>query len=471
MTGHRPGRSGPSPLDVSAPAPTLRTVPSLPTAPTAAPARRIAAAAATALRPVFGLGALARVLYALLALPLGLLLLALVPVGLLLGVLLSWTAPGLWLLALTVRGALAAGALNRALTRWLLDETIEPPPHPAGPRAGARRRALLRSRAGWRAVGWCLSGWALALPPLVAVVAGYVYGLLLLAHPVLRHWNVRTVREPDGTVRHVALEIADISFDPWPRFLVPMAAGALLLAAAPLLLRWAFRPYRWAARAWLGPSAADLRIRALEESRALAVTDSAATLRRLERDLHDGTQARLVGLGMHLTLLRELLDSGAGPERLGTVLDTARENAHSAVVELRDLVKGIHPPVLDQGLDAALSTLLASAPLPAELTCALPRRPGRPVEAIAYFCAAELVANAVKHSGAQKLAVDVRLDAEQLVLTVRDDGRGGAVVGAGSGLSGLRARAGTVDGTLECASPPGGPTVVTVRLPASGLRK
>jgi signal transduction histidine kinase len=203
----------------------------------------------------------------------------------------------------------------------------------------------------------------------------------------------------------------------------------------------------------------------LEETRAQAVADAVATLRRIERDLHDGTQARLVGLGMHLTLIRELVTTQADPARVLAVIDTARHSAKAAIGDLRSLVRGIHPPVLDQGLDAALATLAAASALPVALTVEVGTRPSPAIESIAYFCAAELLANAAKHSGADRATVDVRRKDDLLWLAVSDNGHGGAMPGCGSGLAGLLARIRSVDGTLDVASPSGGPTVVTITLP------
>ncbi|MEV0374745.1 sensor domain-containing protein [Streptomyces sp. NPDC050636] len=425
---------------------------------------------------------LAAVLHTLLAAPLALLGAVLVPTGLAVGAVLSWTALGPWLIALTVRGALALGDLQRALAQALLGEAIEPAARRRGPGAFGWRRAVLGDRAGWRAVGCVLLAPLTAVPPLLAVLVGYVYGLLAVAHPVLRHWNYVTLRRHDGSVHQVSLQIHGVQLDTWPRWLVVVAAGALLLLLAPWLVRRAGAPHRMLLRALLGPNATDARIRTLEETRAHAVDDAAATLRRIERDLHDGTQARLVGLGMHLTLIRELITKDAGRDQLLKVVETAQGNAKQAVVDLRHLVRGIHPPVLDQGLESALATLAADAPLPVGLGADIRQRPSPALESIAYFCAAELLANAVKHSGAARVDIEVRTegvavrtdDAEvrtdagpptALSLSVRDDGRGGAKVGAGSGLTGLRARIRTVDGTLTCDSPDGGPTVVAVRLP------
>ncbi|MEV0226365.1 sensor domain-containing protein [Streptomyces sp. NPDC050704] len=418
----------------------------------------------TPLTAAFTPRALAALLYAVIAFPLALVGCVLILVGLLVGGALSVTTLGLWMLALTVRGALALGALQRALARRLLGLDIEEPPTPSAQGVLGRRRALLLGRAGWRAVGHALAAPVTAALGYVVVLGAYVYGVLFTLHPLLKRWNYTTVRDGDS-VRHVTLEVLGVQLDSWPRWLIPVAAGLVLLAAAPRLLRYALGPHRSLLVALLGPDAADRRIRALEETRAQAVDDAAATLRRIERDLHDGTQARLVGLAMHLTMIRELIGAEADRDRLLAVVDTARGNAKQAITDLRHLVKGIHPPVLDQGLDTALGTLAADSALPVEVVTDIRARPTPAVESIAYFCAAELLANAAKHSGAPHATVTVTARDGLLRLTVRDDGRGGAAIGAGSGLTGLLARVRTVDGTLTCDSPAGGPTVVTVELP------
>jgi signal transduction histidine kinase len=413
----------------------------------------------------FGRKALAAVLYGLISFPLALVGLVLTLAGLAVGGALSVTTLGLWLVAGTVRGALALGHLQRRLARGLLGLEIEEPRPPEGSGILAWRRAVLADRSGWRAVACALATPLTAVFGFVAVVIGYAYGVLLTLHPLFKRWNYHTVRASDGTERHVSLEFFGFQVDSWPRWLIPVALGLLLLAAAPWLLRYALGPHRSLLTVLLGPDAADRRIRALEETRAQAVDDAAATLRRIERDLHDGTQARLVGLAMHLTMIRELIGTGASARQLLTVVDTAQGNATQAIADLRHLVKGIHPPALDQGLDTALATLAADSALPVEVTTDITGRPSPAVESIAYFCAAELLANATKHSGATGATVTVTARDGLLRLSVGDDGRGGAVIGAGSGLTGLLARARTVDGTLTCDSPRGGPTVVTVQLP------
>ncbi|GAA2985338.1 hypothetical protein [Streptosporangium longisporum] len=242
---------------------------------------------------------------------------------------------------------------------------------------------------------------------------------------------------------------------------------------------------RWIARSLLGPTRGALRIRALEETRTRAVDDAAAELRRIERDLHDGTAARLVTLAMTLGMAQEDLTHAAHAahtphdgsdgngqsdgrehlERARALIDGAHRNAKDTLTELRELIHGIHPAALDKGLEVALATLAARNPLPVTVRADLPQRPSPAVESIVFFCTAELPANVVKHSGARRAHVEVRAHRGLLRLLVRDDGTGGAVTGAGTGLSGLAGRIGVVDGTITVHSPHGGPTVVTVELP------
>jgi signal transduction histidine kinase len=221
-------------------------------------------------------------------------------------------------------------------------------------------------------------------------------------------------------------------------------------------------------RGLLGPGRLAQRVRDLEQTRTRAVEDTAALLRRLERDLHDGTQMRLAALAMNLGRAKEQLGDHGDPADLARareLVDTAHRSAKDALVELRDLARGIHPPVLDNGLADALATLAAGSAIPARLVTDIPVRPSPAIETIGYFCAAELLANAAKHSGANTVTVLAAQHDGVLRLCVVDDGVGGADPGRGSGLSGLAGRVRTVDGRLDIASPPGGPTRITVELP------
>jgi signal transduction histidine kinase len=219
------------------------------------------------------------------------------------------------------------------------------------------------------------------------------------------------------------------------------------------------------------------RVRELEQSRAHVVDDSAARLRRIERDLHDGAQAQMVAVAMKLGLAREKLGgtisgtSFAGTaqadlERVLELVDAAHRGAKNAITELRDLARGIHPPALDHGLGAALATLAARSEVPVELVVDLPERPSAAIETIAYFCAAELLTNVAKHSGARHATLEAVHVPGLLRMRVSDDGRGAARLEERGGLAGLADRVRTVDGRLQISSPPGGPTLVVVELPS-----
>jgi signal transduction histidine kinase len=206
------------------------------------------------------------------------------------------------------------------------------------------------------------------------------------------------------------------------------------------------------------------RARELQEQRARAVDEAAARLRRIERDLHDGAQVRLAALAMSLGEIKENMEQAPGDDRVLGLVSAAHQNAKDTLAELRDLARGIHPPVLDRGLGPALAILAATSAIPARLSAAITERPSPAIEAMAYFCVAELLANAAKHSGASQLTIGLREDTG-LVVTVADDGDGGARLVPGGGLAGLLERVRTVDGRLGLDSPPGGPTLVTVELP------
>ncbi|HEX8008978.1 MAG TPA: sensor domain-containing protein, partial [Trebonia sp.] len=244
--------------------------------------------------------------------------------------------------------------------------------------------------------------------------------------------------------------------------------GAALLFTGPALLHGITNADRWLIRGLLGPSSPAERIRALEESRAIAVDDAAARLRSIERDLHDGAQAQLVALSMKLGLAREKL-TGAAPAdmaRVTQLVEDAQRSALEAIMELRTLARGIHPPVLDKGLADALATLATRSAVPVELITDIPERPSDAIETIAYFSAAELLTNAAKHSGARHATLEAVHVPGLLRVRVTDDGCGGAYPAPNGGLRGLADRVRTVDGRLEIDSPRGGPTTVTVELPS-----
>src|SRR4029077_401265 len=241
--------------------------------------------------------------------------------------------------------------------------------------------------------------------------------------------------------------------------------GAVYVVAGAWVVRGINTGDRALVRGLLGPKTMGERVSELERTRTLAVEDSAAALRPVERDLHDGAQMRLAALAMNLGMGREKLDED-DDATVRELIDAAHRNAVDALGDLRDLARGIHPPVLDNGLGSALDSLAASSAIPASVTASIGPRPAPAIETIAYFCAAELIANATKHSYANQITVNISTErAGVLRLDVSDDGIGGADVTRGSGFSGLVQRVSTVDGRIDVSSPPGGPTVVTVVLP------
>ncbi|MEU8348418.1 sensor domain-containing protein [Streptomyces sp. NPDC048845] len=336
-------------------------------------------------------------------------------------------------------------------------------PAPADPREGVtglveRCVLLLKDPATWRDLLW--------LP--VDMTAGAVTALLpaaLVFYPL------------EGLVIAAGLWRA-FSGGYWYGFvpiegqasgLAAAALGAVIFAAAlyvnPLLLRLHFR----LAGAVLAPPKDVLarRVERLTETRHDAVDTSAAELRRIERDLHDGAQARLVAMGMNLGTVEALIEKD--PAQARKLLAAARASSAEALAELRDLVRGIHPPVLaERGPADAIRALALCMPLTVDVQADLPGRAEAPVEAAAYFAVSEVLTNAAKHSGADRVWVDLHHDAAagMLRMSVTDNGRGGAVTGReGGGLAGVERRLGTFDGILAVSSPAGGPTMVTMEIP------
>ena len=225
-----------------------------------------------------------------------------------------------------------------------------------------------------------------------------------------------------------------------------------------------------AARRLLGPSETIVlanRVRALSDSRAAAVEAADAERRRIERDLHDGAQQHLMSLAVHLGIARKTLKERGDvpPDAMSVVID-AHEQVKDAMAEIRDLVRGLHPAVLDdRGLDAALSGVAARSAVPVRLTVGATGPLSASVETVAYFVVSEALANVVKHSRAKQAAVDVSRRQDHLLIRVTDDGVGGADAQGGTGLTGLAQRVASVDGRLRLTSPSGGPTVLTAELP------
>ncbi|WP_411084962.1 sensor histidine kinase [Streptomyces sp. 061-3] len=333
------------------------------------------------------------------------------------GVGLSVTVIGLPLLAAGLQGARLLGRAERGRARGLLGIRIDEPSSVA---LGRHDQGFfpwlwssLKDPVGWRAV---------------------LYSFIRLP------WGVLTF-----TVTLVSLFVL------WP--VLPFTARLLTNADRAM------------ARGLLSPSdELERRIAELESDRGVVVDTAAADLRRIERDLHDGAQARLVALAMGLGLAKEKLTED--PEAAARMVDEAHGEVKVALQELRDLARGIHPAVLtDRGLDAALSAIASRCTVPVRVGVDLPGRPAEAIEGIAYFTVSELLQNVSKHSGARSASVEVWRSAERLLIRVSDDGRGGARMDGGTGMSGLAERLGAVDGLFVLDSPVGGPTTVTAELP------
>jgi signal transduction histidine kinase len=311
----------------------------------------------------------------------------------------------------------------------------------------------LRSEATWRQLGYHLvAAPALAMGALAALGA-WVAGAALALFPVYRY-----ALPPGSPVR-------DIGLKAW---IIAMVVGsvAFLLVAPSVTTAVRLLDSR-AAAALLGPNRArelERRVETLRETRAGVVDAADTERRRIERDLHDGAQQRLVSLAMNLGIAKATL-TGL-PDEAREVIADAHEEAKAALAELRHLVRGLHPAVLeDRGLDAALSGIAARMPVPVRLTVDVPQRPSPTVEAVAYFVVSEGLANISKHARASQAEVSVERTGDVLQVIVTDDGVGGADPALGTGLAGLAKRAKSVDGTFDISSPPGGPTLIAVELP------
>ncbi|WP_329135345.1 sensor domain-containing protein [Streptomyces sp. NBC_01476] len=332
-----------------------------------------------------------------------------------LGAGLSVTVIGLPLLALGLMGCRLLGGVERARARALLGVHVEEP------------RPLRPGTMGF--LPWL---WASLKDPVA-----------------WRHALYFAIRLPWGIVT----------------FTVTLVGLFVLWPVLPFLARAMSTVDRTLVRGLLQPSdELERRIAELESDRGVVVDHAAADLRRIERDLHDGAQARLVALAMDLGLAKEKLLED--PEAAAKMVGEAHGEVKIALQELRDLARGIHPAILtDRGLDAALSSVASRCTVRVAVTVDLPARPAEAIEGIAYFTVSELLQNVSKHSQARSASVDVWRAGDRLMLQVRDDGRGGADVGSGSGLAGLAERLDSVDGLFVVASPAGGPTTVTAELP------
>jgi signal transduction histidine kinase len=332
---------------------------------------------------------------------------------------------------------------------------------PTQPGAVARLRTWFGDPATWRDLAWVL------VNAVLGFVLNLVSAVLFLGTVFYLIYPFLVFVTPDGVFdRPVGFHVNTFTsiFVAWPAALLFgvlwLRFGTALLQANALLTRSLLGPTESARLA--------LRVQELAETRAETVDTQAAELRRIERDLHDGAQARLAALSMNLGMAEELVERD--PASAQQLLTEARESATQALTELRDLVRGIHPPVLaDRGLEGAVRALALACPLKVEVRIALPGRPPAPVESAAYFAVAEALANIVKHSAATEAWIELGYEnshgQEGLHMIVGDDGIGGAVVNPGGGLHGIQRRLAAFDGTLTVSSPGGGPTTVVMELP------
>jgi signal transduction histidine kinase len=387
------------------------------------------------------------------------------------GVALVVTFVGLFIVAAAIRGARGIAGWHRGLARSLLGEKIEDPaPFVSRPGLFGWLQSALRDRTGWRSIAYILLKVPLVFFGVWFGLGTWTAALTCLTYPLFGNGNASPAEFgfPRNVLTPGYLTLGVSGF--WHGLFI-FVTGVLLTFLAPWTVRLVVYVDRWLMRILLAPDAVTERMRSLEQARAQTVDASAARLRRIERDLHDGTQAQLVALAMRLGQAKEKLavSGEVDVEGLRRLVDEAHSGAKEAIVELRDLARGIYPPVLDVGLEGALATLTARSALPAELTVTVNDRPTPAIEAIVYFCVAELLANVAQHSHASRASVSCVQHGQWLRIVVRDDGRGGAqlatVGSSSSGLPGLLERVRNVDGYLEITSPAGGPTAVTVDLP------
>ena len=382
----------------------------------------------------------------------------------------AWSAWPVWLLALGLVFGLTPELTRLQRHRLRVTAAVGIPPRPALPPPLPRRlsmsamMAMVRSPGMWREVAYhLLAGPALAVAAVVAIgmwLAGLLLTFCLAYGWVLPDDRVLARGAYPGPASHL-LRLLGLRLDVYLTL-----AGVMLLIAAPWVTAGVRALDVSAARALLGPSRAEElqhRVEHLTQTRAGVVDAADAERRRLERDLHDGTQQRLVSLAMNLGMARA---QAMTTEDARQAIAQAHEEAKAALAELRDLIRGLHPAVLeDRGLDAALSGIVARMRVPVRLTVDMPRRPPPVIEAVAYFVVSEGLANIAKHAQASQAEVVVQRAGDRLHIIISDDGVGGADPARGTGLAGLARRASSVDGTFEISSPPDGPTLLTVDLP------
>ncbi|MDI3407627.1 sensor histidine kinase [Streptomyces cavernicola] len=407
--------------------------------------------------------------YLLVGLPLSIVMFAYAVTLTALGAGLLVTFLGVPVLAAALAGCRGFGVLERARARALLGLDVAEPRPARAAKSGAAAwiGAVLKSGTSWRSLLYAVLHFPWAVFACTVAVTFWSVGWALLTYPLWR-WVFPMYAGVDGLQVYGSADGRHAFYLDSPFEIgVTAAVGLLVTLAVPWLIRALTTVDRVLVAGLLGASRLDARVVELESDRGAVSDTAAADLRRIERELHDGAQARLSGLAADLGLAKEKLSED--PEAAARLVDEAHGEVKLALQELRDLARGIHPAVLtDRGLDAALSALAARCTTPVTVNVDLPRRPAPAVEGIAYFTVSELLRNVSEHSHARTATVDVRQVEGRLLVQVGDDGRGGADPAAGTGLAGLARRLGAVDGVLDVDSPAGGPTTVTAELPWRG---
>ncbi|MFG2403304.1 sensor histidine kinase [Streptomyces brevispora] len=405
--------------------------------------------------------------YLLLSLPISVVLFsfAITMVSLSAGLLITFL--GIPVLAAGLSVCRGFGTMERARARGLLKLDV-PAPAPVRGRTGGLMSwvgAVLKSGVSWRHLLYSVLHFPWAVFAFCVSLTLWSWGWAALTYP-LWHWvfpthvGVSGIQLYGDATHQVYL---DSTFD----LGATSAMGLVIVLITPWIIRGLASVDRLMVAGLLSPSRLAARVTELESDRGVVVDTAAADLRRIERDLHDGAQARLVALAMDLGLAKEKLTND--PEAAALMVDEAHGEVKVVLQELRDLARGIHPAVLtDRGLDAALSAIASRCTVPVTVEVDLASRPAQAIEGIAYFTVSELLQNVSKHSGARTASVDVWRTADRLLLQVTDDGRGGADLTSGSGLAGLTERLDAVDGVLVVESPVGGPTKITAELPWRG---
>jgi signal transduction histidine kinase len=410
--------------------------------------------------------------YLLLSLPISSVLFVYAITTISLGAGLLITFLGVPLLAAGLAGCRGFGGMERARARALLGIKVGDP-EPVRGRGNSRQKglmpwvgAVLKSGVSWRHLLYTLLHFPWALFAFIVSVTFWVTGWSLFLYP-LWQWVFPADLGQSGIAVYSDGSDGGVYLDNPLEIGITSAIGLVFVLASPWLIRGLTSVDKLLVVGLLGPSRLASRVSELESDRGVVVDTAAADLRRIERDLHDGAQARLVALAMDLGLAKEKLLED--PEAAARMVGDAHGEVKTALQELRDLARGIHPAVLtDRGLDAALSAIASRCTVPVTVEVDLPFRPAAAIEGIAYFTVSELLQNISKHAGARRASVDVWQTRDRLMLQVVDDGRGGARASAGGGLAGLSERLDAVDGVLVVDSPAGGPTTVTAELPWRG---